>query len=262
MLKKTIQTLNIFSSFKKAVKRYRKRKKEQQFLRSFESGLAYKMTSFYTKNWTCEVSRLCDIYGSDKGELLKGVHPYRWASHTYADFYSRLFSHCRNSVKNVFECGLGTNNPNLPSSMGVSGKPGASLRVWRDFFPNAMVYGADIDKDILFEEDRIKTFYIDQLDPEVIKKFWDTVGSVNFDFMIDDGLHTFEAGSTLFLHSIDRLTNDGIYIIEDIGQTDLLRYKDFFSNNKDYVVEYVCMFRPGISLGDNSLVVIRKNTQL
>jgi hypothetical protein len=80
--------------------------------------------------------------------------------------------------------------------------------------------------------------------------------------MIDDGLHTFEAGSTLFLHSIDRLTNDGIYIIEDIGQTDLLRYKDFFSNNKDYVVEYVCMFRPGISLGDNSLVVIRKNTQL
>jgi hypothetical protein len=146
--------------------------------------------------------------------------------------------------------------------MGVSGKPGASLRVWRDFFPNAMVYGADIDKDILFEEDRIKTFYIDQLDPEVIKKFWDTVGSVNFDFMIDDGLHTFEAGSTLFIHSIDRLTNDGIYIIEDIGQTDLLRYKDFFSNNKDYVVEYVCMFRPGISLGDNSLVVIRKNTQL
>ena len=49
------------------------------------------------------------------------------------------------------------------------GKPGASLRVWRDYFPNAIIYGADIDKDILFAEERIKTFYIDQLDPVAIK---------------------------------------------------------------------------------------------
>lgn len=207
----------------------------------------------------CQVSRLCDVYGPDKGKLLKGGHPYPWPSHTYADFYANLFSHCRNSVTKVFECGLGTNNPNLPSSMGISGKPGASLRVWRDFFSNATVYGADIDKDILFEEERIYTYFINQLDPVIIKSFWGEVGEADYDFMIDDGLHTFEAGSTLFLHSIDKLSRNGIYIIEDVYPYDLSRYKDFFQN-KNYMVEYVCLFRPSLVLADNSLVVVRKQS--
>jgi hypothetical protein len=145
--------------------------------------------------------------------------------------------------------------------MGISGKPGASLRVWRDFFPNAMVYGADIDRDVLFEENRIKTFFIDQLDQNAIKSFWYEIDVEDFDFMVDDGLHTFEAGSTLFLNSIARLGINGIYVIEDVSQKDLLRYKDFF-RNKEYVVEYVCLFRPSIGLGDNNLVVVRKNNSL
>lgn len=259
MLKITRKIDNIL--FDQALQRRRIKKKDQQFLSSLESGLDYKAFSFYSKNSGCEISRLCDVYGSDKGEIRKGDHPYPWPSHTYADFYSRLFSHCRRGVKNVFECGLGTNNPNLPSSMGISGKPGASLRVWRDFFPNAMVYGADIDKDVLFQEDRIKTYFINQLDPAAIKNFWDAVGIKDFDLMIDDGLHTFDAGSTLFLHSIDRLSADGIYIIEDVCPDDLFRYKNFFLN-KDYVVEYVCLYRPDVGLGDNSLVVIRKTSDL
>jgi hypothetical protein len=171
------------------------------------------MCSFYEKKSKCEISRLCDVYGSDKGELSKVNQPYSWPAHTYADYYSRLFSNCRNSIRNVFECGLGTNNPNLVSSMGVFGKPGASLRVWRDYFPNAMIFGADIDKDILFEEDRIKTLHMDQLDPSSIKIFWDSIDVSDFYIMIDDGLHTFEAGSTLFLNSIKKLSSNGVYII-------------------------------------------------
>jgi len=226
----------------------------QQFI---ESSCDYKIVSYYQKNMNCELSRLCDVYGSDKGELVKNGHPYPWPSHTYADFYANLFSHCRNSVTKVFECGIGTNNPNLPSSMGISGKPGASLRVWRDYFPNATVYGADIDKDVLFEEDRIKTYFINQLDPVVISSFWGEVAIADFDFMIDDGEHTFEAGSTLFLHSIDKLSRNGIYIIEDVAPFNLVRYKQFFQN-KNYIVEYVCLFRPSFGLADNSLVVVRK----
>jgi hypothetical protein len=144
-----------------------------------ESSCDYRVVSYYQKNTQCEVSRLCDVYGSDKGSLHKSGHPYPWPSHSYADFYANLFSHCRNSVTKVFECGIGTNNPSLPSSMLITGKPGASLRVWRDYFPNATVYGADIDKDILFEEDRIKTYYINQLDPVDIKSFWEAVGKTD-----------------------------------------------------------------------------------
>lgn len=142
--------------------------------------------------------------------------------------------------------------------MSISGKPGASLRVWRDYFPNATIYGADIDKDVLFEEERIKTYYINQLDPVTIKSFWEKVSKKEFDFMIDDGLHTFEAGSTLFLHSIDKLSSNGIYIIEDVPLYDLARYKEFFRNKK-YLIEYVCLYRPSLSLGDNNLIVVRKN---
>ena len=42
-------------------------------------------------------------------------------------------------MKLVFECGLGTNNPDLQGNMTVDGMPGASLRVWRDYFKNAQI---------------------------------------------------------------------------------------------------------------------------
>ena len=39
--------------------------------------------------------------------------------------------------------------------MGSEGVPLASLRAWRDYFKNANIYGADIDKGILKDEERI-----------------------------------------------------------------------------------------------------------
>ena len=73
--------------------------------------------------------------------------------------------------------------------MGTYGKPGASLRMWRDYFYNANIYGADIDKGILFNEDRINTYFVDQLDSETIKSMWNNIGLKDFDIIIDDGLH-------------------------------------------------------------------------
>lgn len=211
----------------------------------------------YHKNRHCELSALCDQYGSDKGEIVPTGHPYPWPAHTYADFYQRLWGHCRPFVKKVFECGLGTNNPSFPSSMGTQGKPGASLRVWRDYFPNAQIYGADIDKAVLFSEPRIHTDYLDQLNPDSIAAYWEAVRVRDFDWMIDDGLHTFAAGSCLFQHSIARLASHGIYLIEDVSQPDLLEYQRYFQD-QDYQVDYVSLYRPNHTLGDNNVVVIRK----
>jgi hypothetical protein len=233
------------------------KKRHVQEMIEFASGLDYKFSVHHKNDEGDFISQLCDKYGSDKGEQTPVGHPYPWPSHSFAYFYSRLFAHCRYKVNKVFECGLGTNNPNIASSMGVKGRPGASLRVWRDFFPNAIIIGGDIDRNVLFDEERIHTFYIDQLDPAAISSFWDQVGIDEFDLMLDDGLHTFEAGSCLFEHSISKLAADGIYIIEDVQVRDLIRYKQFF-DKKGFVVDYVNMFRPNVELGNNSLVVIRK----
>ena len=143
--------------------------------------------------------------------------------------------------------------------MGSVGHPGASLRVWRDYFPNANVYGADIDKDILFSEERIKTFYIDQLNPSSIKDFWEKVNTKDFDLIVDDGLHTFKAGITLFKNSIFKLSKTGIYVIEDINITDLPLYFDFFTKT-EYNVDYVALKRP--KLNHEFILVIRKKQSI
>jgi hypothetical protein len=102
--------------------------------------------------------------------------------------------------------------------MGVFGVPGASHRGWQELFPRALVYGADIDRGILFEEGRIKTFYCDQLDRASIHELWarpDLGGGV--DVIIEDGLHTFEANVSFLEASLDYLRPGGIYVIEDIS---------------------------------------------
>ncbi|MCW5682817.1 MAG: class I SAM-dependent methyltransferase [Pseudolabrys sp.] len=231
-------------------------RQERRWRAEAEAGSPYRLVSHYRGNRSDPFWMLCDKYGSDKAESTS-LHPTPSVSHSYADFYSRLFAHCRNGVARVFECGLGTNNPDFVSNMGLRGRPGASLRVWRDYFPKAIVIGADIDREVLFSEDRIQTFYIDQLDPAAIASFWQSVGLHNFDLMVDDGLHTFEAGRCLFEHSIGRLAPGGIYIIEDVKLGDLVSFKRYFLD-KPYLVDYVNLFRPNVPLSDNNLVVIRR----
>ena len=38
-----------------------------------------------------------------------------------------------------------------------------------DTFSNSQIYGADVDKDILFSEERIETFFVDQNDLETLR---------------------------------------------------------------------------------------------
>ena len=74
--------------------------------------------------------------------------------------------------------------------MGAKTSPGASLRVLRDFFKKAIIYGGDIDKKILFKEKRILTYEMNQLDLNSIKSMWKKINKLNFDIIIDDGMHS------------------------------------------------------------------------
>ena len=214
-------------------------------------------STFYDKDRRSELSALCDKYGSDKGSLGLGPHPYPWPAHTFADFYENRFGHCREYVRNVFECGLGSRNPDLPNNMGPAARSGASLRVWRDYFPNADIYGADIDPATLFQEERIRTCLLDQTSPEAIARMWASLPGVEFDLMIDDGLHSYEAGVCLFEHSHARLKTAGLYIIEDVAEHSMVHFLEYFKG-KEFTAEFVTLRQHGVAIIDNSLVVISR----
>ena len=241
---------------KEKINARRSRLRQEKVLSIVRSELGFSIETLYRRQPHNHFSYLCDVHGSDKGEVQETGHPYPWASHTYSDYVSRLFSHCRGQVTKVFECGIGTTDLNLVSNMGSDGSPGASLRVWRDYFPNAQVLGADIDGNILFTEDRINTFQVDQTDRASIASMWHEIGG-DVDLMVDDGLHQFYAGKTIFENSIHFLSEYGIYIIEDVQMEDLLKYHRFLSAG-EYFFEIVNLHRKGHALQDNSLIVIRK----
>lgn len=219
----------------------------------------YQMTVQYGKGEGGHLNLLCDNYGSDKGEANASGHPYPWPSHSYTDVYELLFQLRRNDVRKVVECGLGTNNPNYTSNMGSNGKPGASLRVWRDYFENAEVIGMDIDEGVLFEEERIKTYQCDQTSKASIDAFIDKAEIANdsVDVFIDDGLHEYRAGTSLFEAAIKCLSKNGIYIIEDVNGDDYIKYKDYFlAIREKYRVRFFNLHRPHMPVGDNRLIII------
>lgn len=164
-----------------------------------------------------DLAALADVYGSDKASRLPDDETcYPWIAHTYDALYEFLFPTARESVRRVFECGIGSADATVPSNMGPDGQPGASLRMWRDFFPRAQIVGADIDPNILFQESRIATFLVDQCSQASIEQLWEAVGPGQFDLMVDDGLHTSAAARSLFEGSIHRLAPTGWYVIEDV----------------------------------------------
>lgn len=148
---------------------------------------------------------LFDFYGSDKAR-----------AHNYHHVYGHILRNPEAATA-LLEIGLGTNNVDVVSHMGQAGRPGASLRAFRDFLPNAQIYGADIDKRILFEEERIKTFFVDQTDPSSFAALGTSVADRLFDLIIDDGLHSPSANITTMLFALNRLKLGGWFVVEDIA---------------------------------------------
>ena len=201
-------------------------------------------SSFLDKNLT----DLMNAYGSDKGGFNK--------DHNFSDYYSTIFFDKKQSFKNILEVGLGTNNINVPSNMGLEGKPLASLRAWRDYFLNANIYGADIDRKILKDEDRIKTYYVDQTNTSSILELFKNIGDISFDIIIDDGLHEYNANICLFENSFKFLKKKGIYVIEDVFFKDKNKFFQYFKNS-NYNFSIVDIFHKN-NISNNCLVIIYK----
>ena len=196
-----------------------------------------------------QLTDLMNLFGSDKGG--------RNNHHNFASYYSEIFFHKRNDIKNFLEIGLGTNDTSVLSNMGSNGIPLASLRAWRDYFKNANIYGADIDKNILKNEDRIETFYVDQTDPITIKEMFKNIGKKKFDIILEDGLHEYNANICFFENAIEYLEPNGTYIIEDVYYKDQDKFIKYFENKK-YNFSIVDIFHEK-NIANNCLIIIKIN---
>lgn len=211
-------------------------------------------------NWSTPTP-LCYIMkdkGTDKA-LYQGQ-----SKHNYTTFYYAVFKQFKNKDIRLFEMGIGTTDPNITHNMGALGTPGASIRGWKEFFPLGQIFAADIDTRILFEEDRIKTFFVDQLDAATIKSMWlnNHELSSNFDVIIDDGLHTFEANTCFFENSYNKLKPGGIYIVEDVESGIIIKWEQIIKEvySKKYLdLRFIILKVPNpYNYFDNNLIVIEK----
>jgi hypothetical protein len=153
------------------------------------------------------------------GNLFANHRSDKSTSHNYHILYSYIINRLGgpDAKINLLEIGMGTNNQDLVSSMGWDGRPGASLYAFRDYLPNAAIYGCDIDRAILVDSDRIKTCYVDQMDSLTFDKMSRYFGeSIKYDLIIDDGLHSIGANFNTLLFALERVTDNGWIVIEDI----------------------------------------------
>ena len=211
--------------------------------------------TFNYKNKVNVLNTLCKKFGCDKGYFEDSQKYFTWTPHNYTDLYYFLFSNQRKSIKKVFELGIGTNKV-FNDKLKRKSMPGASLRVWKEFFFKAKIYGADIDEKTLFQEERIKTFLVDQFSQESIKKMWQKINLKEFDLIIDDGCHQFEGTINFFLNSIKFLSQNGFYIVEDIFYKDKDKYINFFEK-KRFNFFFIELSSQNNSK-DNNLLIIQK----
>ncbi len=192
---------------------------------------------------------LCKLaykYGTDKCPRIK---------HNYTPYYYHKFKKLRNSVKMFFEMGIGyyENIQNVDKKYDPRLKrwyqKGASLKMWRDFFPKTQIVGADFRRQTLFKDERIDTYLCDERDPKQVKNLLKKIGK-KIDVFIDDGSHNRDLQVLLAKTALPHLRKDVIYIIEDVSSPKYITNK--LRNYNCEVIECGKRWR------DDHLVVVKQ----
>jgi hypothetical protein len=130
----------------------------------------------------------------------------KWGAHRYTPHYQHHFEQLRRRPVNVLEIGIGGDFRTRTA--------GASLRMWKHFFPHGQIYGLDINDRSAVEEPRIRVFQGDQSDAALLKRIAAEIGRL--DVVIDDGSHRPAHVIATFQTLFPLLADDGIYVVEDI----------------------------------------------
>lgn len=135
------------------------------------------------------LDELANKYGTDKSSQ----------GHFYTRHYEKFFSSIRFNVESVLELGIAS---------------GASLQMWRDYFPDAIIYGVDQN----FVEnvwERIVCCEFEQTNTEELRAaFHDK----KLEIIIDDASHDPDKTMTTLDYLFPLLEPNGWYVIEDMDR--------------------------------------------
>ena len=124
----------------------------------------------------------------------------------FIQLYEKYFTPLRDSKINILEIGVDN---------------GDSLRIWREFFSKANICGIDIDKKN-FKINNTNILQGDQSDLNFLRSLVSEYKK--FDIIIDDGSHQAKHIIASFNYLFNYLSDNGLYVIEDLQTSYIPRY--------------------------------------
>jgi hypothetical protein len=128
-------------------------------------------------------------HGADKSSQIHG----------YTRAYEQHFALLRQLPIVLLEIGIGT---------------GAALKMWRDYFPAATVYGLDVANCKGLETHGIRTFQGHQANEDVLERLLAQTGVL--DIVIDNGSHRWSDQIASFRKLYPHVKPGGYYVVEDL----------------------------------------------
>jgi GR25 family glycosyltransferase involved in LPS biosynthesis len=146
-------------------------------------------------------------------------------SHGFTQYYETLLGHLRNESVNFLEIGVFY---------------GSSIRMWRDYFANGIIYGIDTFKGIqgngmtfnnptdFYDHwkssklERVELIKCDQSKKSDLKDFvkYCKKNNITFDVILDDGSHMMRDQQISMGILFELVKDGGYYIVEDIHSSD------------------------------------------
>ncbi len=132
----------------------------------------------------------------------------KWNVHWYTQHYQRHFWPMRRQALHILEIGVGGYD-NLQAG-------GASLHMWKHFFPNSHIFAIDVEEKNLPREARVHIFRGNQVDRRFLERVVREDMAGRLDIVIDDGSHVNSDVIATFEILFPMMSPSGYYVVEDI----------------------------------------------
>ena len=152
------------------------------------------------------LDEIANLYQTDKGSKYENE-----SVHGYAIVYEKFLEQMRNNPIRLLEIGVCMEDTN----------GGHSIRMWRDYFPKSMIYTFDIvdmsDNQVMKDVRDVFFYRGDQSNRKDLENMFESFGSQEFDFILEDGSHIHEHQLISLGKLFEYVKSGGYYILEDMS---------------------------------------------